>query len=223
MLPRCARFSPCAALAFLGGCEARPCADGATYVNPVLDADFPDPDRHQGARRLLLWLRYADAARRQMDQHPARRARPTLCTGSISATRSRRSPAGPRRRRTSGPRTSSATGTGTSCIIRPSRTRRTSGMACASGSRPRPRRRALHRHRPSAQVRPGIRQHRPDGVRRSSDGQASALLGLGLRADQGSGACTRPPGVRAGQLAHGPRLAQSGQGRLPGARRRQRG
>ena len=79
--------------------------------------------------------------------------------------------------------------------------------------------RALHRHGHAAAARRRLRIYRPDGVRRPGKRQILPLLGIRIPADQGAGTW-RPticPSRR--QLAGRPRLAQPHEGRIPAAGR----
>ena len=117
-------------------------------------------------------------------------ARATWSIGSISATRFRPSPAGRRRPRTSGRRTSPATATlyylyySAKPDAALSDDKRGLCLAVATAGGPLGRSSTWASRSSAAR----LRQHRPDGVRRSGDRQAAALLGLGLQADQGAGA-----------------------------------
>ena len=160
---------------------------------PYLDADFPDPTVIRAPDGFLLRLCDAVRARRQDGQYPGRALeRPRRL--AISRRRAAgQAGVGGARRRISGRPTCSATATLLHVLFGQARRRAEGRQARAvPGGRHRViARGAVHRHRPAAPVRRGLRQHRPDGVRRPGDRQAPALLGLGLPADQGAGA--RPP------------------------------
>ena len=85
---------------------------------------------------------------------------------------------------------------------------RTSGMGCASASRPRP---LLPARSSTSAIRSSaarLRQHRPDGLRRSRDGQAPALLGLGFEPSRSRSFAPDRMSFAPGQLADGSRLAE---------------
>ena len=198
MIGRCAPCSPSlsrAALA-LGGCATSAVTSRATYANPVLDADFPDPTVIRAPDG--FYYGYATQTERdgRMDQHPGRAVGRPRPLATISATRFRPSPAGPSTTQDFWAPTCVRDGARYIMYYsaKPDSSDERHGL-CLGDRHGELAGRAVRRHRPSAPVRRELRQHRPDGVRRSGDRQAAALLGIGVRADEGAGA-RRPTGCR---------------------------
>ena len=182
-----------------------------TYVNPVLDADFPDP-------AVILapdgyYYAYATQTCATASGSTSRsRARPTSSTGSISATRFRKSRAG--RSETQDFWAPYVLHDGDRYLMYYSATpdvchdpERGHCLAVATSTSP---------AGPFVDMGMplllgmGFEYIDPMAFDDPVSGQALALLGLGLPADQGPGAGRRPDVVRAGQRADRPRLAQSG-------------
>ena len=80
-------------------------------------------------------------------------------------------------------------------------------------------RRPVHRHGPAAAARPRLRIYRSDGVRRPGERQATALLGIGLPADQGPGTGRGPMSFAPGSEPVDLVWPNPVEGRFPAARR----
>ncbi len=153
---------------------ARPCTaglgrTGARAVDvrePGAGCGLSRPHGDPRRRRDILCVRHADEARRRLDQHPGRKLQ-------------RPRPLALPRRRDAG---KAALGVGNAGLLGAARPARRQALRHVSvGEAERLRRHAWHvprrcdiriagrtvrRHRPPAQMRPRLRQHRPDGVRR---------------------------------------------------------
>ena len=180
------------------------------YLNPILDHDFPDPAIILAPDGFYYAYATQTAARRRMDQHPGRAlGRPDR----LGATRRRAS-------RETGLGADHAGLLGAERDLRwldllhvlfgdARRLRPSPARACARG-----------RHRPTIPAGPfvdmgmplllgaGFEFIDPHAFDDPGDGQAPALLGLGLPADPGAGARPRPHVLRARQRAGRPHLAE---------------